>query len=1436
MINNTTRKKLGIATIIAILCVVAVVFAIPFGAKADTPTLDIIASYGLNMTCSSSVPSSSGLRDNRKGLLLSGKKNGGKAVFKNSFAGDFDIDFRVYSDETFSGSPTSPIYRNDALDLQTLRFNFTNEDGRKFSVLFFGGAAGALTSPNVCVEYNGTRAGIYYDYFGNVVGTTKFNNGKSVYTTLEGTSFCNLANIGDEYSTSECESTVLRFNPETMSVYAFGNGYPERLVWTMANSENDGFDAGFTLDPFTNYTVETVFESIGDGKTAKMLINEVNGTDFNWHYLANVSTSLFADFVSNAAAGENYVLPALRSSTLAGTVAGDYTVTVTDPEGNGVAVADNAFTPEKSGTYKIVYKLGSAEKTYELEAYAKDKPASFGISDRYNETEFGVGATINVYPATYSSEKLRVNKARTALVSVYGNGEIVAGADKISADKKFSFRAEAAGEYKVVYSADAKGINGTEEIVYTVKSSLPVFGEIDLDPERFTGDTLRLPTVKATFGGKEYDTVLSVTDADGNVFSNKIFKAEKAGTYKIRYSFAVEGKEYSTTKTVRVLSRASDLFYGNAKITNEVYYMNDAVGGARVTVDKGNEKVYYKNDIDFSSKVGISKITSVIITPEKQGVRDFNELYVVLSDKANETRNVSFRIVAGEARGGNVKAIYVHGGAGVMSPGWKTLYSSFSAQYLSTHGRVEETIINLGIDPAAKCLYASTGSSEWIKVADLTDSEIFGSVWKGFSTDKAGLYFYANNLQAGTASFMITNVDGADLSGDYLRDYGIKPTIKVDYEGFDKSDLPFGVAGSEYPLFAATATDFVGNELNVETRVYRNYGLKNMYEVYSSDGKFVPQEAGVYTVEFKATDDRGNVATETYEVTVEENAVSYTIIAEGYADSATVGVFYRFGTFGTEANAAGLKLSETVYKDGQIVASSTDGFTPLYGGEYIIKLSVTDFLGNVTTKDVAVTATVADSPIFVSDPQLQYAFVNGNAYALPEVVAYDYYTDPANPRKAEITTELIVGEEKTMIGKTFTLNVPESVTDAKIRFTARSGDKSSTLDKDIKIVHVRAADGKVDLSKLFFSNDNVTAEVGPGKTLYKTNGDAVLYFANPVNADTFNFRFNVDPNYNNFSEIVVRLEDFGNPDVAVEIVICKNAANTTDCEAICGTEKGLIRGSFYGNVGQEFLMNYYNSSFVITDAENKQVLTVTNDVRGNVFAGFPSQIVRLSVGINGANGASGIEICSLNSRTFVGTTADRIKPAVVSEFVVKTIYAEGETVKIPAVKAVDTVDGLLPATVTLRGKNGFVTADDGTILNGTNAGNGYVLTDLSFGDYTLEYRAKDNSGNTAVNTVFFVVRDFEAPTLTLLSEIKNTAKVGETIVLPEYSVSDNGGEDNVTLTVFIVSPDYDMTVLKVCDDGKIRATFDTTGKFTIRYYLFDKFYNCSYYDYEVNVK
>ena len=261
------------------------------------------------------------LDSGRSGLhiktVASGVEAEGAGVnFTNTLSGDFSMDFRVFSEQTYYGKQTGSAAKNDVSTDYYNTFLDTKEIGvtiastttdDAFTIYVRGASLWGLTSPNARVWVkgetieNGNIAGL--KGYGLQATDAKLNFGYPINTELKGNSFVNVHSSGyDTY-------TTLEFDVETMCVYAVtytttisssgstavpsrvlirdlsqyptvsGSGYDKNTVKTLTDS--DAFADGYKVAvEFTDVTAnDTKLQTINWADPADEYHSGAAGTD-----------------------------------------------------------------------------------------------------------------------------------------------------------------------------------------------------------------------------------------------------------------------------------------------------------------------------------------------------------------------------------------------------------------------------------------------------------------------------------------------------------------------------------------------------------------------------------------------------------------------------------------------------------------------------------------------------------------------------------------------------------------------------------------------------------------------------------------------------------------------------------------------------------------------------------------------------------------------------------------------------------------------------------------------------------------------------------------------------------------------------------------------------------------------------------------------------
>ena len=361
----------------------------------------------------------------RKGAAFVSKAKGAEAaksaiVFEN-LSGAFEMDFRVWSDYTYSTAKqaSNPFnvdgeacWKKDAnttADVYEMKITLTDSDsGESLSILISNGKPHNTVTPTARVAYGDKKGSVgagrsYTGQWGDEPGVTglKGNGGfeadvvggyTAYNTALLGTSFCNYGapvhNTGETYAGNV--PSLIGFDPATDKVYGRltarwdRNGTDLRTIADLSNDNDCKYvgDSGKVLRdiPFNNYTAKIEFPEVRDGASAKILIASLNGQSFGGENGVLTSDSAPVPVGRTYEAkiyesGMTAEIPAPGLCSLAER-APVFNGKVKVLNGAGATVLEETawqegltFSPEKADTYKIVYTsgtdaAGNTRKTY----------------------------------------------------------------------------------------------------------------------------------------------------------------------------------------------------------------------------------------------------------------------------------------------------------------------------------------------------------------------------------------------------------------------------------------------------------------------------------------------------------------------------------------------------------------------------------------------------------------------------------------------------------------------------------------------------------------------------------------------------------------------------------------------------------------------------------------------------------------------------------------------------------------------------------------------------------------------------------------------------------------------------------------------------------------------------------------------------------------
>ena len=623
-------------------------------------------------------------------------------------------------------------------------------------------------------------------------------------------------------------------------------------------------------------------------------------------------------------------------------------------------------------------------------------------------------------------------------------------------------------------------------------------------------------------------------------------------------------------------------------------------------------------------------------------------------------------------------------------------------------------------------------------------------------------------------------------------------TVEIDYGDYDGNDLPSGMVGKSYPVFAYTATDNAGNPVSDVRITVKN---PNGEIVPQKGGRFETAVKGEYTISYVAVS--GIVSTEkTVKITVKEytDTMVYSADKESVPQTVETGdvVIADFGSF---SGGVGDLTFETVLKLGgeNVDFTETENgiyFIPEKSGEYTLVHSAYDFVADKKSVEKTITVTDSDIPVMqkpslpesaISGETLELPLTdgvlyrNGAKYYLPVSVYYD---------GVEVGSDMQVKDLKAG-AHTVKYECVSPLTSAKkaeYTFNLTVKDKNQAAGS-------RLFDNYFDFDNCEpFTTDSRAYGVRIGAT-----DKASFAFSRAIPVEYINFDISTTAGISSYSEIYLVITDSKTASDCVKVKIKRLASYENLWIAYDDENKSLING------------------------DNGAVLEqISSYADGRTFEGFKSGKAYISFEVNGVKKQIELTLRKIASNIITTDSTDYAAPVFYTDNDYRAVYVSyiGHSVYLPELKAFDLLDNDVTVTLTLYDDSGIIYQGKG----------GYTFNITKSGEYMAEYYATDSYGNTKPQVSTIYVADQVSPVIKV-SGIKARVSVGEEIALPVAEISDNDtATDKITSYIYVVKGNNEKKLVS----GSYK--FEEAGKYIIRYAAYDKNQNYTVVEFTVICK
>ncbi len=925
---------------------------------------------------------------------------------------------------------------------------------------------------------------------------------------------------------------------------------------------------------------------------------------------------------------------------------------------------------------------------------------------------------------------------------------------------------------------------------------------------------------------------------DGGALSGKSFSLDTVGEYTLVLEATVSGKKISAQKNFKVLKEYytvskedSQVYYGELNDTYKRKKMNYGVvaeltEGATLTIAEPLN-VYAAKKVDL--------FTFNLVRMDC----DVNYLNIRLTDCYNPDIEINIQywkrinmetyMKAGPKGGGLVglssddNGQYSIGGSnysrgifGTGTRGNRPMNGNYNNITLSFENTEDGKIRIWSNTPE----HESNPNGDDRLITEINNDKLYSTVFPGFTTGEVILSITAtgfNNVK--TARVEIGNIQGR--TNEQLNKFGAyndadAPAIQVSADGTDNKII----AGLEAKIPEAVAYDASGVK-KLDYTVWYNYTDPNSKRAITvKDGKFLAKQKGTYTVEYRATDVYGNVATKLFDlVAFKEANEGISLVLDDKITDAEIGSSVDLSNYSVNSVCKDYNVKVMITTpNGETTdtTSSAQAYNLEEIGTYTVKYLYSDIYYDgeysYNFKSVA-----SDKAVFEkrSIPVPEY-YIEGATYSVEDVKAYAYSGNKKKSVELNLYVSYDGGAYRKIAADGFNV---EKASSLKLKLAVKEDESVYIESKDVEIVDVGYGSNSFDIAKYFVGD--FAGEAKNDYTTYTSakNGEAALKFINPLLLSNFAFTFAVGKDTEVAGMDLILTDYYDRTKTAV--ISLNNENGEADLVAINGV-LSAIPDSWKGKTYQ---VTYDGASVDF------------NGLKTAIDFGFSSDLCLFELRFRSVRKGFSFNLSALCNQPFGAQSYDDVKPMVSAELPPVVVSVNDEFVTdIPKV-----ADILSPSKNKCLLTVYYAESDDSDIeifsdINGNAlrelpANVNYVIKFTQYGTYTFTYAYTDGAGKTRELQQLVYVYDLVAPTIRFKEQPSSTigVKVGEEVKPLEVVVDDNVSKTE-NLTVW--------TVIYDSRDRFIAATNETfvlkeKGYYTIYIHCKDEGGNASFVKYEV---
>lgn len=973
------------------------------------------------------------------------------------------------------------------------------------------------------------------------------------------------------------------------------------------------------------------------------------------------------------------------------------------------------------------------------------------------------------------------------------------------------------------------------------------FTNITFDDQYGVGEILSLPTVELVSGNDRIkaDTVVYLPNGDAYK-TNKII-LEQFGKYTIEYRSVINKKLYSKIYEFIVIEQ---LFSFSSDKSSAIYDMdlsayNTGIVGTNVTLQRG-DVLKYNGVIDLRELDANTPAVELFVTPQGGfGTKDVKKINIEFIDIYDETNRIKVigNAVDDDGDPGQwwASSTYMQAGAfdttsgiewgsGLVHTnnmwGYPARFSFYGMR--DKRSVVGEEFLSVAFDLAEKQVFGPAGKNGNF-IIDLDDMNYVSQPWDGFTTGEVYMTISADGYSGQSFDFVITKIGKNDISPFYNYDL-VGPNIEIDYGMLDEADLPKAKVGFTYPVFSATAYDAVTKASDVKTRVFFNYFTKQRFELQIDNGTFSVNRSGVYTIEYKASDQYGNESIKLIhiETTTNEQKIEVEFDESLLPSSETVGSRVDIPKVSYQGGFGHLTLNIYAKLGTNIIPIENGFFRPAEAGRYEIVFEVIDSIGQKEISIHQLDVEANNLPVFIDDAIMPRYIIAGSNYELFNLQGFDYNISDY------VDTEIYVtdghGVDQLITGYRHNFKA-DANGQATITYRAINEHGFKEVSYVVDVVTVK--DPHIDMTA-YFIGDNLVKTAASNRVTLKNdieNMDASFEFANLLNGNQFTMKFRIDPLNSNLQTINLYLTDYEEAQQSIKISFIRvpNSNHiTVEINNQLYTYNLLTTFINGGEISLSY--NNLNQTLSINNSDHKPIIDYINQSK---FEGFTSSRIYLSGEIKDVIGNAALQINSINGQLLSSDDADFVRPFVSVEGAYKSTYKYNEIATIFSALAFDVLDPEVVTSVTVKDQVGnIITSIDGILLDEVSFAKSYQVELSKYGSYLVTYKASDTNGSgTATFTYALYVADVEKPVIMITKDNISSVKRNNTFDIQPATAND-AVDGQLSVMYFIILPTGEFIHIKA---DNLTFTPTLSGSHVIRYHSVDLSGNQVFVDHEVIV-